>query len=835
VFKNHHRCPSPLLLLLAALALLADARPGGAGIIPADRATVWNPGIPGGIPTDADATRPATVWLPSGNPYAGFSVNPAIGNGTIDATSAINNALNSAASAASASARKIVLLAPGTYRTTGIINLGRSNVTLRGSGPRTIIDHRAAADYAAIAIGHSVDDYSTTPVVNVVGGAAKGAAQITVADASRFNVGDILQIDQLADGSESGPAGWVWKLDSWWSMRSPYADFPGGGGLQGKFPDSPNGYRPIAQRIEVLAKSGNVLTIYDPGTRRGSPLHVAFPAAMDPEVWRAAGGTHDVVRYTGLEDLTVWSAAKEGDAKDMVVMNGAAYSWIKNVETDGSKNTWSGRHIHLQTAVYRAEVRGSYSHHSSNYYQGSNAYGIIYSGSDCLIEDNIVRELNKPVLGETSGGGNVIAYNYADEAVIESLTNSWQETAINMSHASFCHSDLFEGNHTPNLGVDSTHGNNGWGVFFRNWVTGRNGSGRTEAYLRAIFVDGWSREMTSVGNVLGSPSFFVRSTIIDPASGTNPLGNASYYTLGSNAWELGTGRKRGADYMDDGQAARLFHRHLDVYYTSRQPYDNPSNPVKTLPDSLYLTSKPAFFGALPWPWVNPGGAVKVHTLPARDRFEAGVPVPYLRVASISPVAGSTEGGTTVTIRGSQFEAGSTVTVGGVEATEVVVVKPTSLTAVTGARLTGLADVTVTLPAPRSATLPQGFFYVPPPTPTSFYTVVPCRLVDTRAAQTPALGASERRVWTVVNMCDVPATARALAVNVTVAAPTAAGHVRLAPGNGLTESSAINFSPGQTRANNAMVMLATDATGTVAATNRSSSPVHLVLDVSGYFQ
>lgn len=341
--------------------------------------------------------------------------------------------------------------------------------------------------------------------------------------------------------------------------------------------------------------------------------------------------------------------------------------------------------------------------------------------------------------------------------------------------------------------------------------------------------------MTSVGNVLGSPSFLVHSVIIDPTSGTNPVSTAAYYTLGSNAWELGAGRKPGADHMDDVQAAILFHRHLGSLYASRQPYDNPSNPVKTLPDSLYLTGKPAFFGALPWPWVDPGGAVKVHTLPAKDRYEAGVPVPYLRVASISPVAGSTEGGTTVTSRGSQFEAGTTVSVGGVEATGVVVAKPTSLTAVTGARATGLADVTVVLPGPRSAILSQGFFYAPPPTPTSFYTLVPCRLVDTRAGEAPALGASERRVWTVTNKCFVPATARALALNVTVATPAAAGHVRLAPGNCLTDSSAINFNLGQTRANNAMVMLATDATGTLAATNRSSGPVHLVLDVSGYFQ
>ena len=341
--------------------------------------------------------------------------------------------------------------------------------------------------------------------------------------------------------------------------------------------------------------------------------------------------------------------------------------------------------------------------------------------------------------------------------------------------------------------------------------------------------------MTSVGNVLGSPSFVPSRLIIDPASGVNPVLHTAIYILGSNAWELGTGRKPGADYMDDGQAASLFHRHLDYDYKTKAQYDNPTNPVKTLPDSLYLTSKPAFFGSLPWPWVDPSGATKIQTLPAKDRFDAGVPVPYFRVVSVSPVAGLTDGGTTVTIRGSQLEAGSTVTVGGVDATDVVVASPTRLTAVTGAHATGLADVTVTVPGPRAATLPQSYFYVPPPTPTDYYTVTPCRLVDTRVAQTPALSASERRVFAVASRCQVPATAKAVALNVTVTGPTAPGHIRLAPGNGLTESSAINFSPGLTRANNAMVLLATDGTGGVSATNRSSGPVHLVLDVSGYFQ
>jgi hypothetical protein len=43
----------------------------------------------------------------------------------------------------------------------------------------------------------------------------------------------------------------------------------------------------------------------------------------------------------------------------------------------------------------------------------------------------------------------------------------------------------------------------------------------------------------------------------------------------------------------------------------------------TLPNSLYLTSKPAFFGNNAWPWVEPAGATtadRTKVLPAKQRF-----------------------------------------------------------------------------------------------------------------------------------------------------------------------------------------------------------------------
>jgi hypothetical protein len=58
---------------------------------------------------------------------------------------------------------------------------------------------------------------------------------------------------------------------------------------------------------------------------------------------------------------------------------------------------------------------------------------------------------------------------------------------------------------------------------------------------------------------------------------------------------------------------------------------------------------------------------------------------------------------------------------------------------------------------------------------------------------------------------------------------------MGPGNGLTESSAINFVAGVTRANNAVVRLSTDAAGGISAENRSAGAVHLIVDVTGYFE
>jgi hypothetical protein len=126
-----------------------------------------------------------------------------------------------------------------------------------------------------------------------------------------------------------------------------------------------------------------------------------------------------------------------------------------------------------------------------------------------------------------------------------------------------------------------------------------------------------------------------------------------------------------------------------------------------------------------------------------------------------------------------------------------------------------------------------------PPPLDYFSVSPCRLLDTRqAGQGPALASGASRLVTITGgTCGIPTTARAIAVNITSVASTGGGNLKLYPGDGtVPPTAALNFAAGQTRANNGVFSLAGNGDGTLAilATVTGSGTVHAVLDVAGYF-
>jgi hypothetical protein len=125
-----------------------------------------------------------------------------------------------------------------------------------------------------------------------------------------------------------------------------------------------------------------------------------------------------------------------------------------------------------------------------------------------------------------------------------------------------------------------------------------------------------------------------------------------------------------------------------------------------------------------------------------------------------------------------------------------------------------------------------------PTGFKFYTVAPCRLLDTRTGAALAGGTPRKlAIGGQGSNCALPATARAASVNVTVLNATAPGHLTFYPTAPPPTQSTINFSAGQTRANNAVFTLnPADASLLVKAVLQSSSgTVDVIVDVNGYFQ
>lgn len=114
-----------------------------------------------------------------------------------------------------------------------------------------------------------------------------------------------------------------------------------------------------------------------------------------------------------------------------------------------------------------------------------------------------------------------------------------------------------------------------------------------------------------------------------------------------------------------------------------------------------------------------------------------------------------------------------------------------------------------------------------PSPERFEPLSPIRVLDTREGA--ALGPSVERSLVLAGQHGVPATASAVALNITVDAPAADGWVAAYPCGSTPGTSTLNFGAQETVANLAMV--APGAGGAVCF--RSTAATQLVVDLNGY--
>jgi len=537
-------------------------------IIPTDRLTVWNPGIPGGLPV-----RNAVCASIGASTYGG---------GAQDATAGIQAALDACPEG------QVVVLSAGTFAISRTLQITKG-IVLRGQGPSlTKILIPVGTNANLVTIG--TQWFKFTQSTNLAGDAVKGTRTARLANNPGLAPGEIVLVDQVTNPEITE-----------WSTNSPPGD------PSRTWFTRPD--RPVGQVMEIESASGNTVTFT-------TPFHIGFQTAYAAQLSRFSrddnGPVAPVTKYAGLEDLYVRGGS---GGQGNVWLSNAAYSWIKNVESDYQV----GASVSI-AASFRCIVRDSYVHSTQKPTPGGGGYGFSFSwySADNLLENNISWNMNKVMVMRASGGGNVIAYNYMEDGWID-YSPVWVEVGLNASHMTTPHYELFEGNESFNFDGDNTWGNSVYITVFRNHLTAKR---RSIAPLllvdaqnpRAVGLMKGHKWYSFVGNVLGAPNQI-------PAPSNSYTYDAPFPWRNDpvGLWRLGYNPENWNAPPDVNVTGTVVREGNYDYATNQVHW---GNGPQQLPLSLYLTSKPAFFGSNPWPWVDPTGTPTLYTLPARARFDA---------------------------------------------------------------------------------------------------------------------------------------------------------------------------------------------------------------------
>jgi hypothetical protein len=535
-------------------------------------------GIPGGIPSG--------TWTQCGSTIQAST----FGNGSIDASSAIQAALNGCGT------DQFVLLSAGTFL---INSSGAGSPTLsildhrvlRGAGANlTILNSTGINDHGIINLGAVVDpgrNYGTgdpvTNSVNITSGATSGSTSIMVSDATYFTVGGDALISETNDPNyvtKNGGSGACNYCDGFW-----------------------NGDRGRGQIVQVTSIAGNTIGI-TPG------LYTAY--TLSPQAL-----PFQPTQYAGVENLQVYSNNTHTvqSERQTFQLYACAYCWLKGVEA----NYTDGDYLKVYWG-YRDEIRDSYFTNGFNHGPGQNNNGVVLylKTSASLVENNIMERAENPVMLSFGPAGNVIAYNHAigGFGVPDTATVAFEP------HSEHNQFTLYEGNVGPQLWLDVGHGSTSQTTSFRNWwlgtsfvcsptndtrgivnCSGANGHWSTDG-ARAIADDSLSTYSNFVGDVVGSAAQQGLSSnnvaVVEWPSTRNYNGTQYGLTFGYTLF--GDTGGNGLDSTTPYTTSFIHGLYSNIDGSTTWA----TGVMHTLPPSFYLNAKPSWWGSLlPWPPIGP--------------------------------------------------------------------------------------------------------------------------------------------------------------------------------------------------------------------------------------
>ncbi len=288
------------------------------------------------------------------------------------------------------------------------------------------------------------------------------------------------------------------------------------------------------------------------------PLSLDFNPAMAPVV-RPLG----LVEGAGLQGLHL--ARNDTADRETVLIKNAAGCWMRDCEGENTMRA----HVAMESTLWN-EVRDSAFHHSHDYGGGGHGYGVSLGlhVTGTLTENNVFFHLRHSMIIQVGATLNVFAYNYSVDP-FQNEGGTWTPCDISV-HGHYANGNLFEGNTVQEIDVSDYWGATGPGnTFYRNRVQ-----------AEGIDVLDYSHGQNVVGNELGSGLNVL--TIDATVTDTFVHGN---FQAGAIGWD-------------------------------------PTLADHTLPPSLFRTTKPAFFGSIPWPVTGADLVPSGGKLPAQERFES---------------------------------------------------------------------------------------------------------------------------------------------------------------------------------------------------------------------
>jgi hypothetical protein len=578
------------------------------GILQPTRATDWtHAGIPGDV-------------LPS----ASWPLCMTLSSGTISGSTIANDMASCHTTYPSGSYIQL----PATFTLSSQVHVvaqGNFNVALRGTSPPTVITVQSGAIASCSAAAgaptpfciNSTDTTYITSGANItswIAGYSQGSSALTLASASGISsaASTMIFTEQCDTGynavSATAPcSGSAVDNSQLFICGDTYS---GGIGCSIDGPDTGDAERDQMEVSYATNVSGNVVTIADP---LKWPNWNVTPN-LAPRVWYA-----QPIIGVGIENVSIDMSA--GSGSGFAFMNALKW-WVSGctVKNFSDYGVFAYQSIH-------GVVKDNYFYHST----GSDSYGVRYFvASENLMQNNIITQVFAPFVNDGPAAGNVFGYNFIinDNYQSDFLRGSFFEHAVDGF-------DLYEGNVADNQWNDGDHGTEPMITRYRNFFTGwescANGqcgsSASKDGWTNALVDSYGDRYENNVGNVAGTPTWHTTyksnagglgggdehvaltpgpaqvNIPIDPLVMSTSLWWANYDVATGAARFCGNSSNTG--WSTTCGSTSEIPTAATAYPNSVPTVGDTAAGQPALPASFYQSSKPAWFGSIPWPAIGP--------------------------------------------------------------------------------------------------------------------------------------------------------------------------------------------------------------------------------------